>query len=155
MGIKVSKFQTIQLEQIDQVLAEWRSISLRRRPALGWVHSIRSALGMTAVAFARRLGMTHAGILKLEKSEVDESISLASLRKLAQALDCDLEYALIPRIPLKQYLEDRAMELAREQLMPLTHTMSLEDQSTTPAMKQLQLELIAKEILDGSRRDMW
>jgi DNA-binding Xre family transcriptional regulator len=45
---------------------------------------------MTATAFARRLGMIHAGVSKLETAEASDAITLASLRMLAEALDCEL-----------------------------------------------------------------
>lgn len=110
---------------------------------------------MSGVAFARRLGMTPAGASKLEKAEAQDAITLGSLRKLALALDCELQYALIPRTSLKQQLDDRAMELARVSLKPISHSMSLEDQSVQEFQSQLQLNLIAKEILNGPRRELW
>jgi len=65
-------------------------------------------LGMSAAAFARRLGMSPAGVRKLEGAEASYTITLASLRKLAQALDCELQYALVPRTSLVQHVKDRA-----------------------------------------------
>ena len=65
----------------------------------------------------------------LKKAEADEKITLASLRKLASALDCELQYTLVPRKSLEEILEDRATLVARERLHPISHSMSLEDQS--------------------------
>jgi len=59
--------------------------------------AIRDALGMSLTAFARRLAMTPAGARKLEQAEAEDVITLASLRKLAEALDCELHYALVVR----------------------------------------------------------
>jgi hypothetical protein len=47
------------------------------------------------------------------------------------------------------------MHVAREQLRPVSHSMSLEDQSVEGSLSEVQLELLAKEILDGSRRVIW
>jgi predicted DNA-binding mobile mystery protein A len=110
---------------------------------------------MTAAALARRLGMSNAGVRKLEKAEADEVITLASLRKLANALDCELQYALVPRTSLEQTLKQRALQVARERLRPVSHSMSLEDQAVDGSLSEVQLELLAKEILDGSRRELW
>lgn len=41
---------------------------------------------MPAAAFARRLGMSHAGVRKLETAEASDAITLASLRKLVAAM---------------------------------------------------------------------
>jgi len=110
---------------------------------------------MSAAALARRLGMSPTGVRKLEKSEADDAITLASLRKLAQALDCELQYALVPQTSLEQRLQDRATEVARERIGPVSHSMSLEDQLVKGSLSNIQIELLAKEILDGSRRELW
>ncbi|MDP2025990.1 mobile mystery protein A [Sulfuriferula sp.] len=149
------RFQHLQLHQTDAMLTSWRDAHLSARPQGGWVRAIREALGMTATALARRLGMSHAGIRKLEINEAEEVITLASLRKLANALDCELQYALVPRTSLEQMLKNRAHQIARERLRPVSHSMSLEDQSVEGASSEVQLELLTKEILDGSRRELW
>lgn len=149
------RFQDLQLHQTDAMLANWRDARLSARPQSGWARAIRDALGMTAAALARRLGMSNAGVRKLEKAEADEVITLASLRKLANALDCELQYALVPRTSLEQTLKQRALHVARERLRPVSHSMSLEGQSVEGSLSEVQLELLAKEILDGSRRELW
>jgi hypothetical protein len=55
--------------------------------------------------------MTTAGVRKLETAESNQVISLSSLRKLAEALDCELQYALVPRKNLGDMLKGRAMRL--------------------------------------------
>ena len=125
------------------------------RPGNGWVKAIRESLGMSASALARKLGVMPHSIAKLEKAEADEKITLASLRKLASALDCELQYALVPRKSLEEILEDRASTIARERLRPISHSMSLENQSVDQSASEKQLQLLAKEILDGPRRNLW
>ncbi|MDF9787523.1 mobile mystery protein A [Polynucleobacter sphagniphilus] len=125
------------------------------RPGNGWVKAIRESLGMSASALARKLGVMPHSIAKLEKAEADEKITLASLRKLASALDCELQYALVPRKSLEEILEDRAITIARERLRPISHSMSLENQSVDQSASEKQLQLLAKEILDGPRRNLW
>jgi predicted DNA-binding mobile mystery protein A len=155
LSIMNKRFRELQRRQMDTLLANWRASVLPARPQTGWVHAIRDALGMSASAFARRLGMSPAGVRKLEKAEADDAITLASLRKLAQALDCELQYALVPRTSLEQCLQNRATEVARERIRPISHSMSLEDQLVKGSLSDVQIELLAKEILDGSRRQLW
>ena len=112
-------------------------------------------MGMSAAAFARRLGMTPVGVRKLESSEASDTITLASLRKLAQALDCELRYALVPRTSLLQQVKDRAERVARERLSPIAHSMALEDQAVQVLQNKLQLELATKDLIEGSRRELW
>jgi predicted DNA-binding mobile mystery protein A len=110
---------------------------------------------MSASALARKLGITPSSIAKLEKAEADEKITLASLRKLANALECELQYSLVPRKSLEEILGERAMKVSKEYLRPISHSMSLENQSVDKSASDKQLELLAKEILDGPRRNLW
>jgi predicted DNA-binding mobile mystery protein A len=150
-----NQFRDLQLQQMDVLLAAWKASQLSARPKSGWVHAIRESLGMSAAAFARRLGMSHAGVRKLESSEASDAITLASLRKLADALDCELQYALVPRTSLAQHVNERAELVARERLRPIAHSMALEDQAVQEPLTKLQLDLAIKELLEGSRRELW
>lgn len=149
------QFRELQLQQMDALLAGWKAAQLSARPQPGWVRAIRESLGMSASAFARRLGMTHAGVRGLESAEASDAITLASLRKLAQALDCELQYALVPRTSLAHTLRDRAKAVAHERLRPVAHTMALEDQAVQGGQRKLQLDSTVKDLLEGSRRDLW
>lgn len=149
------QFRDLQLRQTDDLLAPWESVRASARPRAGWVRAIREALGMSGAALARRLGMSHAGLRKLESAEASDAITLASLRKLALALDCELHYALVPRTSLAQQLQHRAETVAKERLHPIAHSMALEDQAVYGESSQRQLEHAVKALLDGSRRELW
>jgi predicted DNA-binding mobile mystery protein A len=149
------QFRDLQTQQMDALLETWRTAQLSARPRSGWVRAIRESLGMSAAAFARRLGMTPVGVRKLESAEASDAITLASLRKLAQALDCELQYALVPRNSLQQQVRDRAEMVARERLRPIAHSMALEDQAVQGPQNKLQLEVAIKDLIEGSRRELW
>lgn len=149
------RFQGLQLQQTDALLHPWREARLPVRPLGGWSRAVRGALGMTATALARKLGMTSAGLRKLEASESHDAITLASLRKLAAALDCELQYALVPRTTLAQQLRNRALHVASARLHPVSHSMALEDQAVHASAADVQRELLVQELLDGPRRELW
>jgi predicted DNA-binding mobile mystery protein A len=110
---------------------------------------------MSAAALARKLEISHAGVRKLESAEASDAITLASLRKLAQALDCELQYALVPKTSLQQQLHERAKTVAKADFLPIAQSMALEDQSADTAANKLQFDLAVKALLDGSRRALW
>lgn len=149
------RMRALQLRQTDQSLQQWRDADLSPRPAAGWGQAIRDALGMSATALGRRLGMTGNGVRKLEAAEAQQVITLASLRKLANALDCELVYAMVPRKSLAGQLQDRALAVAGEQLRSVSHSMALEDQAVKGQPQLDQRELLAQELLDGPRRALW
>ena len=148
-------FRDLKLQQTSHALEYWRQAMLPTRPSNGWIYAIREALGMTSVALAKRLGMTDAGLRHLEKAERDEAITLATLRKVATALDCNLTYALIPRKPLEDMLNERAEQVARERVLPVAHSMTLEDQGVYHAVTDKQIQQLAKALREGSRRELW
>ncbi len=148
-------FRWLQVRHADHQLKPLMKRRLPQRPSNGWLQTIREALGMTAVALGKRLHVRSSTVHKLEKSEADDSISLASLRKVAEALDCELHYVLIPRTSLETRLKEQAKSVAKKHLMPVAHTMGLEDQSVPSKEQQAQLELLAKELLDGNWRELW
>lgn len=149
------RLRSLQLRQMENALKTWRAANLPARPSTGWSRAIRETLGMPAATLAARLGMSDAGVRKLESAEAQQVISLTSLRKLAEALDCELQYALVPREPLEKRLEQQALKVAQKRLRPVAHSMSLEDQAVSGSTRDVQLELLAKELIDGSWRALW
>ena len=91
----------LRLAQIDAVLQGTASHPLPPRPPAGWLRAIREALGMTSAVLAGRLEITASGVRKLEHAEAIDAITIGTLRRVAEALDCDLQYALVPRRPLR------------------------------------------------------
>lgn len=62
-----------------------------------WVRAVRQAVGMPAIEFARRMGVQEREVYRMERAEAKSRIELGSLRRAAEALDCELIYALTPR----------------------------------------------------------
>lgn len=99
-------------------------------PAGGWLRAIRESLGMSATTLASRLQIAIGGVARLERSELKGSIQLDSLRRAADALDCDVAYVLVPRIPLDEAVARRRRELAHAGIARVRHHMALENQAT-------------------------
>jgi len=59
---------------------------------------------------------------------------MATLRRVAEALDCRLVYALVPNQPLETTIRERAGAFVRRRRQPVEHTMLLEDQEVSPEM---------------------
>jgi len=150
-----SNFSELKLRQLDANLTRWRSADLPLRPPTGWIKAIREGLGMAATHLASRLNVTTSTVTRLETSEADDTISLATLRRAAEALGCELHYALVPKQSLVDTLENRALALARQQMAAVSHTMALEAQSTSREAIEAQTRALAENLLKGSRRSLW
>lgn len=135
---------------LDRALQPVRGVRIRRPPR-GWIRAIRNALGMTAEQLAARVGVSQPTIQRLEMSEASDSIQLKTLRRLAEALDCELVYALVPRRPLQVMFDEQARAAARRELRSVGHTMALEDQALSAEEGEDLLERYIAEELDPRR----
>lgn len=150
-----SEFNNLRVEQLQAAVKAYRILLTKRAPSRGWLKEIREALGRTERQQAERLGISGSTLHKSEQSEAQERISLGQLRKLADGLDCELVYALVPRKPLTEVVQDRAKQLAKEEVYGVAHTMSLEDQRPTDERIQKQVARRAEELLRGKWSDLW
>lgn len=123
-------FRNLRLRQLDRSLESYRAARLVPRPPYGWIRALRQGLGVSSGELARRMGTSRQLPLQLEKSEADDRITLRSLRAIANALDCDLVYALVPRAnSLQESMESRALSEAKARVLGVEHSMALEDQA--------------------------
>jgi predicted DNA-binding mobile mystery protein A len=122
-------------------------------PPKGWIRAIRDALGMSGVQFASRLGVRPQSVDALEKSEAIGSIQLKTLRRMAEALDCTLVYALVPKTSLEDAVRERARKIAVRDLRRVAHTMKLEAQATGDADLEARIEAYIRDVIKD--RDLW
>ncbi|AGX87638.1 mobile mystery protein A [Candidatus Symbiobacter mobilis] len=148
-------FSELKLRQVDANLNRWCSADLPPRPPIGWIKAIREGLGMAKTDLADRLGVTTSTVTRLETSEADDTISLATLRRAAEAMGCELQYALVPKQSLADTLENRALALARQQMASISHTMALEAQATSREALESQTRALAENLLKGSWHVLW
>lgn len=145
---------TLARKHLDARLGPLRLLSVAVPPR-GWVRAIRDALGMTSRQFARRLGLAQSTVMALEKGETQGSVSLATLRHAAEALDCTLVYALVPNRPLDEILRQRAQEIAEAALARTHHTMQLENQGLGEGDLRAERERLVGEMMRESPRRLW
>jgi predicted DNA-binding mobile mystery protein A len=100
---------------------------------------------MTTAQLAMRLGMKQPSAVALEQSEAKGTIQMATLRRVAEALDCTLVYAFVPNKPLEAVVRDRARAFARRRRGPLEHSMLLEDQKVEGKDSEARLDEIVRE----------
>jgi len=67
------------------------------RPTAGWLRTVRERLGLTLSEIADRLKVTPPAVRSFEQAEAEDRITLASLRRAAAAMECELIYVLVPR----------------------------------------------------------
>jgi predicted DNA-binding mobile mystery protein A len=126
--MKRARLATSSRLHLDERLKEIGPVSRYTPPVKGWIRAVREALGMTAEQLGRRLGVKQSSVALLEQSEAKGSIELATLRRAAEALDCTLVYAFVPKQSLEETVRARARKFIRRRLAPVEHSMLLENQ---------------------------
>ncbi len=124
-------------------------------PSRGWTKAIREALGMTSRQLAQRMGVAPSRVTAIEKAETTGAITVRTLRDAAEALDCELVYAFVPRKPLDDILFDQAERKVRNELAHLNHTMRLENQAVGPQELKEQKRRIIADYLSRYQRRLW
>jgi predicted DNA-binding mobile mystery protein A len=124
-------------------------------PPRGWLRAIRQSIGMTTEQLARRLGVAQPRVSALEKAEATGSVTLKTLREAAEALDCELVYALVPRTSLDDMLRRQIERNASADLVDVQHTMRLENQAVSALDLEGQRRKIVEAVLAGSLKGVW
>ena len=79
------------------------------------INTVREAIGMTAVQLAKRLGVTQPRIAKMEINE--ENLKLSTMKKVAQAMNCDFVYYFKPKTTFQDIVQIQAKKKAEEILL--------------------------------------
>ena len=150
-----TRFKRLLLKQISEQLAKFSSLKELGTPASGWIRTIRSALGMSMSQLANRLNLSQPRIHAIERAEVDGTITMNTLRKVAEALDCELVYAFIPREGLEAMRQQQARSVAEKLMDRVSHTMALEKQEVSKETTEFQLQELINELLNEHPKKLW
>lgn len=144
-----------QRKSLDEKLSTFQEAKKDLRPKSGWVKAIREAIGMTTTQLAERMGIQQSGVTLLEKRELSQTVTLETLQRAAQAMNCELIYALVPRESLEEIVNTQARNSAKQILARTVHTMKLELQSAGSAETLLHEEELAAEIKNKLDSRLW
>jgi predicted DNA-binding mobile mystery protein A len=152
---KSPELKRLRLRQLEERLAPWRPLKTLSNPRGGWVRAIRQALGMGVTQLAERAGVRPPTILDFEKREAEGTITLNSLRRLAEAMDSTLVYALVPNSTLAEEVAGQALKKARAARSRVGHSMALEAQGVDPGEAESQEREFAQRLLMEWPQTLW
>lgn len=138
------EFRRLRLGQLERALKPYLAARETPRPQRGWIRAIREASGVTVREMAKRLRKAPSGAAHLEGSEAEYRITLGSLRNAADALGCQLVYALVPKNgsigSIQELAEEGARTKAAENVRAVEHSMALEDQAVGGVPEKIEEE---------------
>jgi predicted DNA-binding mobile mystery protein A len=133
------EFRQLRLSQLDRNLSPARS--LPPRPSGGWIAAVREALGLSLADVGQLVRVPRQNVQKFERGEASDRITLATLRRVAEAMGCELVYALVPKSgSFAELAEQPTREQAARDVKSVLHTMALEDQKPENASQLIEDE---------------
>ena len=142
-------------EQYQSKIDQLVDVNKVSRPKEGWIRTLRKALGMSSPQLAVRLGISKSQASQMERMEVEDRITIRQLRRVADSLDCDLVYALVPRKPVEVMVRDRAKVKAERLVNKTDVQMKLEAQQLSSEKLQVQVALEVERLVRDMPRDLW
>ena len=118
-----------------------------------WIRILRDSLRMTQAELASRARITQPHLAGIESGKTDPQIS--TLRRIFEAMSCDLVLEPRPRKPIKEVLRGRARSVALKRLKQSMGTMALEHQAPEAEVFKQLLEKRTDEILTDRREKLW
>ncbi len=143
---------------IEKKINPWKKLRTERRPPSGWLKAVRGALGINARQLAKKCGVQHSSILRIEKSEAQDKISIESLKKIASAMHCQLVYAIVPKTGYNSFekiIDHQAELLAHQLIKKADHTMQLEAQGVSSKEIKTQTRKLTNELKDKMDSRIW
>jgi predicted DNA-binding mobile mystery protein A len=126
-----TEFKDLRRKQLDRSLSAFADARRETRPSQGWLRAVREALGLSLEEVAHKLGkVDRRRVLEFEEGEANDRITLRSLKRVADAMGCELVYAIVPKSgTLTELAEARARDQATEDVLDVENTMALENQA--------------------------
>jgi predicted DNA-binding mobile mystery protein A len=148
--------QKLLIEQLDRKLSQLKQIEKIIVPQKGWVSTIRAALNMSLRQLGNRLKISAQSVKEIEQREANGSLTIKSLREVADALDMKLVYGVIPKDEsIEKIIEKRASEIAREIVLRTSNTMKLEDQENSKVRIEKAVKSKTEEIKNKMPKYLW
>ncbi|NNF29128.1 MAG: mobile mystery protein A [Gemmatimonadetes bacterium] len=151
----MKRLTELRIRQLDEILAPFKALQARPRPEQGWARTIREALGMSRRQLGERIGLSYTSVSSIETHEAKGTVQLDSLRRLAEGMDCELVYALVPRDSLRTAIRDQARRVAESMVNRVSDSMDLELQSVAESERERAKREIAEGLASTRGRDFW
>lgn len=142
------EYRNLRLKQLAATLDKFTDAKQTARPVRGWLRAVREALGVSQQEVAIASKVKRQSIIGFEKAEASDRITLRNLRRVADAMGCELVYAIVPKAgSIEELAEQRMRSEATRRVLSVEQTMALEDQASGGVK-----ELIDKETQRMNKR---
>ena len=92
----VEKERRLARKKLDAEMKPFRSAARQANPTNALLRAIRQALAIPVKEIAEKLEVGRSTVNGLEASERDQTISMQSLGRMAEAMGCKVVYGVVP-----------------------------------------------------------
>lgn len=150
----MNKYKLIR-RQLDESLRRFVPLCTVTPPPKGWIRAIRDAIGMSARQLAARIGISQQSVARIEKDELAGSVTIKTMRKVAEGLDCIFVCGFVPRSSLEDALRRQAEKVAASRLARASHTMALENQALDAKENKNVLSEMVDDLVATLPPNLW
>jgi predicted DNA-binding mobile mystery protein A len=148
--------KSLQIQQLSSKMQVIASIKKIAPPPTGWIKAVRTALGMSLQQLGNKISITKQSLTEIERREKEGTITLKTLRDVANGLDMELVYGFVPKDgSLDALIERKAKELAAHIVLRTSNTMKLEDQGNTNKRIEKAIRERAASIKNEMPKILW
>ena len=137
---------------VDRAAEQFRNF---HRPKDGWITLLRQALGMSGANVAARMDVSRNAVYQAERNEREGAITIAQMRKIADAMDAEFVYAVIPKGSVEDVIRTQAHRKAEARVRRASSHMALESQSLPSEQTKQRIDDLAEQLLREMPPDFW
>ncbi|MCF6318704.1 MAG: mobile mystery protein A [Proteobacteria bacterium] len=158
----MNTFKKIEQEQNALIVDSAATLMRSTTPKLGWIKTLRMALSMSGASLARRMGIQRSSVASLEQAEYDGGITLRKLKQVADAMDCELIYYLVPKTTpsnskpmIGDIMLKQAQIKANNIVQQASTQMMLESQQLTKVDLKKEVDRLTSQLTNDLPKDFW
>ena len=117
------------------------------------IRSIRTQLGMSQNALAKRAGVPQSTVSRIEQGQSD--LTKSTLKKILEALSCDLVIVPLLQNTIDCIRRNQARKVVEKQISYLKGTMNMEEQQPDSRFIEELLKQEEERLLQGPNVKLW
>lgn len=139
----------IHIEALQRIEKRSKQNALPIRPEYGWIHQMRGALGLTLSKLGALCDVSTPTMAQAERREIEGKLNVETLRRAAEAMNCEFVYAFVPKSDMAEFIEKKAYEKAKRILAKADQHMTLEDQKVDRDFEERVMRLKNKLVAES------
>jgi len=140
---------------IEEVMQSLQDVKIAKRGLTigALIKSIRTQLGMSQIALAKRSGVRQTTVSRIEGGQ--SYANLSTLNKILEAISCELIIAPLLQDSVDAIRRKQARKIAEKQVHYLKGTMNLEKQQPDSRFVEELIKQEEERLLQGPNARLW